>query len=136
MACKICNHTMKAIGRMASFRVFWCSRCGTTKTEWAVDLSVDWEISFDAGEKYDVGVNKIHEQGVEKDTEGLHAVGEEFTQLVEERDPQFAKEYRTTAAIGKSDTFGGFESRRVYAEWIEAERPSEIAGFIRERANK
>jgi hypothetical protein len=48
---------------------------------------------------------------------------------------QFARHWHRLAESGACDQFGGVESDRVYRAWLEANRPTAIADFIRRLAN-
>jgi hypothetical protein len=51
-------------------------------------------------------------------------------------DEQFRFTWEAVEETGGCDGWDGCECRRVYAEWIAAGRPPEIASFIREAANR
>jgi hypothetical protein len=48
---------------------------------------------------------------------------------------QFDRAYRPLARIGKADSVGSIEYVRVFAEWREANCPTDIRQFIVRRAN-
>lgn len=47
----------------------------------------------------------------------------------------FDRSWRSLAARGSCDAFGGAEYRRVLAEWIKENRPRAVRRFILYRAN-
>ena len=47
----------------------------------------------------------------------------------------FWRAYDELSANGSCDSPGGFESRRVFDEWIGAGQPPQIHEFIRRQAN-
>lgn len=50
-------------------------------------------------------------------------------------DKEFDRLWRELAEIGRCDSLGSMEYRRVFAEWIDAGRPEPIVPFIVTRAN-
>jgi hypothetical protein len=55
--------------------------------------------------------------------------------LQENLERAFDAIYARLAAIGACDGLYGREYQRVYAEWVQSERPSDTEAFIRRRAN-
>jgi hypothetical protein len=48
---------------------------------------------------------------------------------------QFNVAFRQLSKLGACDSPGGQEHKRVFNEWIAADRPDDIQKFIRTRAN-
>lgn len=52
-----------------------------------------------------------------------------------ERDVLFRVTYEVLSTTGACDSPGGGEYQRVREEWVAADRPEDVAAFIRDRAN-
>ncbi len=52
MACETCSHTMKKLHGTDEKKIYWCTKCGTLKTEMSGDIDYIIERPFDSMTKY------------------------------------------------------------------------------------